>query len=417
MNPNSKHVALAAIACALAGGLVIAQQSSQPGEKWRTKMSMESEGFSMPARTMEVCVPQAKPEEAFMQQQDGNSNCSISNMKTVGNKTSADVNCTGKDAMSGHWEMEKIDANTMRGTLSAKTAEMSMKMKYEYTKLGQACEVKTYTPPAVVQAPNIPQVDICQVLYDKTNGSLTELADGLLREQPMSDGKMGNCTKHAVFKKFCAQVETPKGFSELDADETYAREMAASNNVQMDPAAAQYVKVRNAPLTESMKACGLGSGEAAVAKLQAKVLPIAEQENRWGFLLHYATDTQYPRLVEIAKAECSGRSFTNAANKTYLGLCRSYGSALVRGDRPGALAAAGCSRERENPARGICIGAGAGNSGSAARFADDTSSGSAGASGSASPEDAAEAAKKNAADKTKDALNKGKKALRGLLGG
>lgn len=411
MKPQMKYVLLASLACAVAGGLAVAQQKIQ-GEKWRTKMSMESEGFSMPARTMEVCVPQGKPEEAVMAQQEGN--CSVSNMKTVGNKTSADIKCTGKDAMSGHWEMEKLSETSARGTMDAKTAEMTMKMKYEYTRLGQACEVKTYAPPQVVQAPAVPQVDVCQVLYDKTEGSMLELADNLMRQQPQANGQLGNCTKHAVFKKFCAAVESPKGFSELESEEVYAREQRAGSSEPVS----EYMKVRNAPLTESMKACGLGSDEAAVAKLQAKVLPIAEKENRWGFLLHYASDTWYPQLVTTAKAECSGRSFTNAANSKYLGLCRNYGSALVRGDRPGVLAAAGCTKERENPARGICIGAAGKGSSGAARFADETGTSSSGSSGSAATDGAAAPdEKKNTKDKAKDALDKGKKALRGLLGG
>jgi hypothetical protein len=267
----------------------------------------------------------------------------------------------------------------------------------------------------------IPQVDVCQALYDRSGeGSLTELADALMRQQPQADGKMGNCQKHAVFKKFCAAVETPRGFADLDADEIYAREQAAQNgapkisDAQTAAASAEFFRVRNAPLTESMKACGLGSDTAAMARLQAKLLPVAEKENRWGFMLHYASDTYYPQLLATAKAECSGRSFTNAANSTYLGLCRSYGSALVRGDRAGVLAAAGCTKERENPARGICIGAGAGKGSSgAAQFADEPRSG-----GSADPQgDAASDEKKSKKDKAKDALDKGKKALRGLLGG
>jgi hypothetical protein len=419
MKLQLRYIALASFACALAGGLALAQQKTM-GEKWRTKMSMESEGFSMPARTMEVCVPQGKPEEALMQQDNGN--CSMSNMKTVGNKTSADIKCTGKDAMSGHWEMEKLSASSARGTMDAKTAEMSMKMKYEYTRLGEACEVKIVTPPPVAQAPVVPQVDVCQALYDSSNeGDLPNLADALLRQQPQANGQLGNCTKHAVFKKFCATVQTPKGFSELEFEEIHAREQAAqygrpkTGDPATEAAFAEQMKVRQAPLTESMKACGLGGDEAAVAKLQAKVLPIAVTENRWGFLLHYASDTWYPQLVTTAKAECSGRSFTNAANTKYLGLCRSYGAALVRDNRAGVLAAAGCTKERENPARGICIGATvAGKDATGApQFADEARSG-----GSASPQgDAAPDEKKGTKDKAKDALDKGKKALRGLFGG
>jgi hypothetical protein len=79
------------------------------------------------------------------------------------------------------------------------------------------------------------------------------------------------------------------------------------------------------------------------------------------------------------------------------------------------MEAAGCSQEREDKARGICIGATRGSSGAMAAI--EGAGGSSGASGSAAAVNPEEETRASAKDKAKDAVDKGKKALRGLFGG
>jgi hypothetical protein len=138
---SSKVVILAAIACAAAAAVALAQQKVA-GEKWRMKMSMQAEGFTMPATTREMCLPVGNTQEAMLSQGQGqnNSSCSVTNFRQSGNRFSADMKCTGKDAMEGHMEFEQLSPDSARGSMTAKTADGSMKMEYEYTKLGQACE-------------------------------------------------------------------------------------------------------------------------------------------------------------------------------------------------------------------------------------------------------------------------------------
>lgn len=413
MKPTMKYVVLGAIACALAAGAALAQKTVQ-GEKWRAKMSMQSQGFSMPARTMEVCMPPGKPEEAAIKQdQNQNPNCTISNFRQSGNKTSADIKCTGDGAMEGRWEVEKLSETSMRGRMDAKTKDGDVSMQYEYTKLGTACEVKDYSDykPPTQQVAQIP--DTCQRAIDEADGTnATQLLATLLSPQHLSaDGtSLGDCTKHKSFRTFCSIVQSPAGFSNLEFTEWKNQDQPLST----DPNLAAWEKTQRNPLSRAMQACGLGSGPDAVAKLQAKAVNVAEKENRWGFLLRYATDTYYPRIVATAKAECSGRAFTSATNAKYLGLCRSYGAALVRDDRAAVLEAAGCSQEREDAGRGICIGATAQTAKYEGGGADDVRAAAASAaSGSADPAGAsAEDEKTGAKDKAKKVLKK----LGGLLG-
>jgi hypothetical protein len=140
MKPTKQLFVLGAFAAAVAGGVALAQEKIA-GEKWRTRTSMQTDGFSMPERTMEVCLPKTdKPDEAMLNQQQAPGDCKVSNIKRSGNKTSADLKCTGPTAMEGHWEVETV-GDTVRGTMAATMAGRKMTTKFENTKLGQACEV------------------------------------------------------------------------------------------------------------------------------------------------------------------------------------------------------------------------------------------------------------------------------------
>jgi len=109
------------------------------GEKWSMKISVSMMGFSMPAQTSEVCLPaNQSPDEAMMQQQNIGGDCQISNLQRSGNKTSADIKCGGKDKMEGRFEIETA-ADTTRGTMTAKTSDGEMVMKYDMTRLKQEC--------------------------------------------------------------------------------------------------------------------------------------------------------------------------------------------------------------------------------------------------------------------------------------
>jgi hypothetical protein len=403
---TGKYVVIAGLACVVAGAVALAQQKVA-GEKWRMKMAMQAEGFSMPARTTEMCLPQGRPEQAMMQQQNDNGNCAVSNFTQTGNKYTADIKCTGKDAMEGRVEMEQLGPDSMRGHMTGKTADTSMKMDYEYTRLGQACEAvdySNYKPPVVMEAP---KVDYCQKVFDDMGTkNLPGLGAAIVMGVPKPDGSgMQDCTTHAGFPKFCAAVQTPAGFASLEHEQWQRRIVPAAADENA------YSRMTRAPLSESLKLCKLDASDAGISKLQKQLAATARKDGQWGFALYYDANAHYPDLQALAKKECSGRSFTNAADKQYLGLCSSYGSMLARDNRSGVLEAAGCSQEREDVARGICVGATSATVASGAAM---------GGAAAGAPADAAAAPadeKTSATDKAKEALDKGKKALRGIFGG
>jgi hypothetical protein len=138
-------LAVGGACCAIGAG---AADKAPQGVKWRAKVSMQSGTTTLPERTVELCLPDTNPDEELVKQQSQN-NCTVSNLKRTGNKTAADIKCTGASPSETHWELEK-NGDTMRGTMTSKTARTTMNMKYDYTKLGGACPIQT-APSAMPQ--------------------------------------------------------------------------------------------------------------------------------------------------------------------------------------------------------------------------------------------------------------------------
>jgi hypothetical protein len=136
---------LGGAACALGA---FAADKAQQGVKWRAKVSMQSGTTNLPERTLELCLPDTNPDDALVKQQS-QANCTVSNLKRIGNRTAADIKCTGASPSDTHWELEK-NGDTMHGTMTSKTATTTLHMKYDYTKLGGACAVQAAPTPSAM---------------------------------------------------------------------------------------------------------------------------------------------------------------------------------------------------------------------------------------------------------------------------
>ena len=386
---------------------VVAAAQQQTGETWRMKMSMEMSDFSMPEQTSEVCVTAGQnPDDAMMRQQNNSGNCQTTNQKKSGNKTSADLKCTGKDAMEAHYEFETL-GDTVRGTMTMKTSDGPMTAKYEMTKIGKPCVDK-----AAVMAKQAEQqrkqaddamseLMSCSSRLKNAGDNMEERYRIFFGSSPGKEANSGNiadvmkamgveveedCRKKDAtsFQKFCSDLQPTSmdGFWS-DGDSRGRDRFSFEKFYGQHP--------------DALKACGVS--EVAV---KTKLLPQAEKEGRWDYLLRYGGDEYYSRLTELAKKECAGRDFTNNTNPQYRRLCMDYGMALISGDRHGALDAAGCSEEI--PERGICVGYGSSGSNRRAtsRAAEQESAGSNEGSG--------------AAPKPKNPIESGRQKIRGLLG-
>jgi hypothetical protein len=142
---NQIRVGTAATAVlAVLGAQVVALADDKPaGEMWRETMSMEMAGMTMPPRTMEVCIPAGKAQEALSKPQGPGmgDNCTIQDAKHEGNKFSAKLICTGKQPMQGTIE-NVVEGDHSKGTMTFSMNGQQMTMKTDSQKLGTPCTPK-----------------------------------------------------------------------------------------------------------------------------------------------------------------------------------------------------------------------------------------------------------------------------------
>jgi Protein of unknown function (DUF3617) len=404
-----------------------------PGEIWRNSMTMEMQGMTMPmpGGGRENCVPKGNPQAAMAAPPD--KDCKVYDTQFSGNKFSGKFSCTGQQKMEG--TMESVsDGDHVRGTMHARSADGNeFTMKFDNTRIGTACEAidnSGYKPPP---PPQYAQVDVCK-----------QYAEGVSYQQFV--GKDAPCAKSPYFKTYCEHVKTPAGFLGLDMEQRKnARLNYSAYDKILDTSAMK------APLTKSLEACGIAKTPSAVAALQRSLLPVAEAEINWDYLLVYGDlgnggagggsggagggqggagggqsgGGGLGGLPGTAQQQCTGRAYTGhltSNNPKYNKVCVDYGYPLSRGDLEGArglayqkygleytgsggIAASGTTAAGATPAAGAPTG-------SSATAAAASSAGAQGAQAPADPN-----AKPTAKDKAKDAIEKGKNVLRGIFGG
>ena len=122
----------AAVVAAVGLGVgTIAAQTK--GDLWQTtsQMSMEGMPMQMPANTVKVCSAKEWKEPP-----GGQKNCKSTNLKTEGNKTTWDVQCTGP-SMTGHGEIIRESADAYNGSIRFTSDQGNMTVKLTGRKIGE----------------------------------------------------------------------------------------------------------------------------------------------------------------------------------------------------------------------------------------------------------------------------------------
>ncbi len=139
-------VALAVIGAA---GSVHAQpkqsfiSGSGPDELWDTTMKMELVGMpmTMPAQAMQVCLKANRKQEDMIPRQD---HCTMSNVRSAGNKTTFSFACTDPTPMTGMGELTATPtsyAGRMELKSTRKGEQMQMNQVFSGRKVG-VCTAK-----------------------------------------------------------------------------------------------------------------------------------------------------------------------------------------------------------------------------------------------------------------------------------
>lgn len=249
-----------------------------PGEKWQQKITVQMEGMTMPMGGGEICVPVGKASAELAKP---DKSCKLTNVKQVGNKFSADMKCTGEDAMEGSIE-QTVDGDHMTGRMKMKSSDGDMTMAVDARKLGscQAVDVEDVIATAKAQgaaattARNNAMADTCKnALADMKKDPQQTVVAAMMFAQAGAP-----CATKPANPEFCAAIQARAGFNGLASAESGMAGITA----------------------RSLEACNLGQGKAGVEALRAKLVASAVTDGDTGFLIVNAP----AKAKELARTQC-----------------------------------------------------------------------------------------------------------------
>lgn len=293
----SRRARALAVPCVLLPIVALAQvppgAKTVPGEKWRTKMSVQMEGMSMPMGTQEVCAPAGRANEALAKPDP--KNCTVSDVKNAGRSFSAKVKCTGKDAIEGTIEQTVEGPDHVSGRMRARMSGDEVTMVFDSQKLGacQALDVESLKPaPVALPKP----VDACASIGERFAKDASQLGSAF----DFYVGPKAECGRSPANAPYCKALQTRAGFASVSQRQRSTRDTAAM--LRKAGQSAGDAGPGADALVQSFAACGLG-GDAAIVAARAGYVKSAEASGDWQFLVAEAPD----RARALAKRECVAR--------------------------------------------------------------------------------------------------------------
>lgn len=366
MKHRIRTLALAAL-LPLALAQVATAQAPTPGERWRTTMSMEAMGMKMPGMTTEVCSPKGAADAP----PPTNPDCTSSNQRRKGNTFTFDMQC--KDGTTGTMEMTQESPTKWSSKMLANTKEGQMTMLMRSEKLPGECdasEMERKMNKMIAQG-NAQQAKACM---DGAKGLSVQLFVG----------SAAACKDKASIDAFCGQAKSMKGYN------TLARQQRMSTGRYGANAPPAYRTV----VADTGQLCGF-----APETVRKQYCSTAQGKKEWTFFAEECPELANP----LGQRECAGRDFTTPVAPAYTDFCSAWSSAQRGNSAPGASRGEG---GESDAAMGDRNGGSAGASGSNAQNAD----------GSGAANDGEQGDKPKPTDAAREAMKKGKDALRGLFG-
>ena len=319
------RISVKALGVLLACGVVslpaaFAQQGSGIRYQVTSKMEMTGMPFAMPAQTSEVCGPKNAAAESLVPKQK---NCTVSDYRVSGNRSSFRMECTGKDAMTGTGEFEMLGANGYRGKMTMDTEGQQMVMNFEGKRLGD-CDYAKEGPQAKADA----------MMAKSCGEMLQESGVGLLSigEQFTAPNRMCTTQKAAYCKKVAPMADDLKAVLAKDAMEASIRKQGVTQPSQWDTFQACGMSRASILAKDCAKAESVGNydfiGTLCPDRLAAacgRVDPIKEVD--------FVIGKCPARAAEVAAAQCGGRDYTALNASPYRNFCNAFaGDRLEQGD-------------------------------------------------------------------------------------
>lgn len=296
-------------------GQALAQAGTGNLYRVTTKMEMVGMPIQLPAQTVEVCGPKNQASEKMVPHDE---NCTVTDFRVVGNKSSYTMTCRGENPMTAKGEFEQLGPDAYRGKMhmvaSSDGETMEMNATFEGKKL-RDCDYATESPEARGKA-----------MLAKSCSDLLRMPDPAVYQQFAGADAMCASDK----KRYC--------------DAMLAQHLKPQYILQAGRSAAQ-MPAGTPTFWDAFAACGM-SRQATLAK----ACPMAEQARDFAFItelcpasLALACDLADPRkdaefLVgscpaqaqAAAAAHCAGRDFTALRSSPYAGFCSRFAAGSLQ---------------------------------------------------------------------------------------
>lgn len=256
-------------------------------EQWETTTSMQSSSFpmQMPPTTQKVCVPDGQYDKSSEKMIPTENGCKVTSFKVSGNTSTFRVECPSPK-MVGDGSFTRKSATAFSGTIAMKGdfgtgTQGDMRMTFDSKKLGKCTTEK---------APDYAAMANAQVAAACTDG-----VKKMQKELFVGPYAPDFCKSHKP--KFCAQV---KSFLAKGTDPEQLRGIA---NQREDWA-------------ELADACAIDAGA-----LRTAACGKATSSRNWGAVAEFCPEAD---VRNIARQNCTGRSYTDVMTGEYGPICQAY---------------------------------------------------------------------------------------------
>ncbi len=304
-----------------AAGAAPAQSGTGNLYRVTTKMEMVGMPIQLPSQTVEVCGPRNQASEKMVPHDE---NCTVTDFRVVGNKSSYTLTCRGENAMTAKGEFEQLGPDAYRGKMhmvgNSGGESMEMNMTFDGKKI-RDCDYATESPEAQGKA-----------MIARSCQEMLQRPDPMVFESFTGPDAMCTSFKKRYCDSMLAQSLTPAYI--YGADHT-ARSMPAG-----------------APtFWNAFAACGVTRPAAL-----ARTCPMAEKSRDYTFIVEFcpdnlaracdnadpAKDAEFlvgscPAQAQAAAARhCAGRDFTALRASPHGGFCSRYAAGSLQQRNAGA---------------------------------------------------------------------------------
>jgi hypothetical protein len=319
---NQHMIRRALLGCALTLVVVAGGSQAAPasGDRYRvtSKVEIKDMPFAMPPRTTEVCTARDGGDAAMVPH---DKDCQVLDYRRTGDQSSFRMRCTGKDAMEGDGEIERLGADAYRGRVHAvgraDGETMDMTIRFEGQRIG-SCDYASESPAALGAAK---LKEICEAQLDAPAA------------YAMFTTRDAACASYRA--PFCQRIGTlaqglrdPARFPASDADPVW-------------PALAACGHPRETILADACAKADAAGNHAFIGAHCPALLPRTCERADAGRDADFVATYCVEKARALAAQQCEGRGYTAMLSSPYRNFCSRYAATRVQqrnatGTSPGA---------------------------------------------------------------------------------